>query len=31
MPEVQRAAGMHGEVIVQSGATNQRYPDSFGG
>ena len=31
MPEVQRVAAMHGQVIVQSGATNQRYPDSFGG
>jgi hypothetical protein len=31
MPEVQRVAAMHGQVIVQSGATNQRYPDSVGG
>ena len=34
MPEVQRvadAAAMQGQVIVQSGATNQRYPDSLGG
>jgi hypothetical protein len=34
MPEVQHVAdvaAMHGQVIVQSGATNQRYPDSFGG
>ncbi len=34
MPEVQRvadAAAMQGQVIVQSGTTNQRYPDSLGG
>ncbi len=34
MPEAQRvadAAAMQGQVIVQSGATNQRYPDSLGG
>ena len=31
MPEVQRAAATQGQVIVQSGATNQRYPDSLGG
>ena len=31
MPEVQRVAAMRGQVIVQSGATNQRYPDVFGG
>jgi hypothetical protein len=31
MPEVQRVAAMQGQVIVHSGATNQRYPDSLGG
>ena len=31
MPEVQRVAAMQGQVIVLSGATNQRYPDSLGG
>ena len=34
MPAVQRvadAAAMQGQVIVQSGATNQRYQDSLGG
>jgi hypothetical protein len=34
MPEVQHVAdvaAMHGQVIVQSGATNQRYQDSLGG
>jgi hypothetical protein len=31
MPEVQCVAAMQGQVIVQSGATNQRYPDSLGG
>jgi hypothetical protein len=31
MPEVQPVTAMHGQVIVQSGATNQLYPDSFGG
>jgi hypothetical protein len=31
MPEVQCVAARQGQVIVQSGATNQRYPDSLGG
>ena len=31
MPEVQPVTAMHGQVIVQSGATYQLYPDSFGG
>jgi hypothetical protein len=31
MPEIQRVAAMQGQVIVHSGATNQRYQDSFGG
>lgn len=30
-PEVQRVAAMQGQVIVQFGATNQRYPDFLGG
>ena len=29
--QVQTVAHQAGQVIVQSGATNQRYPDSLGG